>query len=119
MAEYIPLFAGTITSGNAVDFVQFCQVVNNIIRVPQIMADPDNCPVPTDNMLQWATIAAMIDKISEDTFGPMSIYADRFAINFRILFYRAAFVKKPSLRRHKAYAKSALTIGQYLGGGTV
>jgi hypothetical protein len=117
MREYLPLFAGTITSGTAIDFVQFCQVVNNIIKVSQILADPDNCPVPNDNMLQWATIAAMIDKIDDKTFGPMTVYADRFAINFRILFYRAAFVKKPALRRHPAYAKSALLIGKYLGGG--
>ena len=117
MREMLPLYAGTITAGIAIEFVQFCQVVNNIIKVPQILADPDNCPVPTDNMLQWATIAAMIDKITDDTFGPMTVYADRFAINFRILFYRAAFVKKSSLRRHKAYAKSALLIGKYLGGG--
>lgn len=117
MRENLPLYAGTITSGTAIEFVQFCQVINNIIKVSQILADPDNCPVPSDNMLQWGTIAAMIDKITEETFGPMTVYADRFAINFRILFYRAAFVKKPALRRHKAYAKSALLIGKYLGGG--
>lgn len=114
MREYLPMYAGTITSGVAIEFVQFCQVVNNIIKVNQILADPDNCPVPSDNMIQWATIAAMIDKIDDKTFGPMTVYADRFPVNFRILFYRSAFVKKPSLRRHAAYAKSALLIGKYL-----
>lgn len=119
MIKKVPMYAGTITSGVATEFVQFCQVGQNVIKVPEILADPDNSPVPHDNMLKWLTISTMIDKIDEKNFSGLATYADRFEINFRVLFYRSVLARHKNLIQHPAYGKAALGLAKYLGGGNV
>jgi hypothetical protein len=114
MERKMPLYAGTITSGTAVEFVQFCKIAKDIIKVPEIIGDPDNCRLPQDNTLKWATISSMLEHINEKNFGPLSVYGDRFEVNFRVLFYRSVLAKHPKLQKHPAYAKASLELMKYL-----
>jgi hypothetical protein len=116
MIKKVPMYAGTITSGVATEFVQFCQIMDQVITVAQILEDPDNCPVPQENTLKWATISTMMDKITEKNFSGLAVYADRFEINFRVLFYRSVLARHKNLIQHEAYHKAALNLAKYLGG---
>ena len=82
----------------------------------EIMRDPHNCRLPDDNNLKWATITAMVEKLTPENFGPLATYADRFSLNFRILFYRMVMVKQPALRSHRPYIKAMSQLTQYLQG---
>lgn len=110
------LLAGTITSGVAVDFVQFCQIYTKIINVHQIINDPRGTEVPYDNSLKWATISHMMEKVTDDNFDDLSTYANRFSLDFRILFYRSTIVRHPHLRKHPAFAKAMVELSRYLNG---
>jgi len=112
--EKAALYAGTITSGVAVDFVQFTAVFNDLIKVPEIIARFDTCPIPSDNSAKWATISQMIEAVDAKNFEPLGMYANRFTLDFRILFVRACLVRKPELRQHPAFAKVASEIIRYL-----
>jgi hypothetical protein len=114
MERKMPLYGGTITSGVAVEFVQFCKIATEVIKIHEIIGDPDNCRLPMDNVLKWATISSMIEHINEKNFGPLSVYGDRFEVNFRVLFYRSVLAKHPKLQKHPAYAKAALELMKYL-----
>lgn len=115
MLSKVPMYAGTITSGTATEFVNFCRVVNDIIKVEEILRDPDNCRLPTDRSICWATITAMMEKVTEKNFSGLAAYADRFETNFRVLFYRSVMAQHPKLHGHPAYAKAMLTLMKYLG----
>lgn len=115
MVGKVPMYAGTITSGTATEFVQFCRVVQRIITVNQILSNPEACPLPDDNSLKWATITAMMEKVDDKNFGGLATYADRFEMNFRVLFYRSVLARHPKLKNHPAYAKAMLTLMKYLG----
>lgn len=114
--ETAVLLAGTITSGTAVDFVQFTKVFHNLVTIAEIRKDPSNCRVPTDVGAKWAVISHMMEKITDDNFDDLSIYANRFTIDFRILFYRSILVRNPNLRQHPAFVRAMSELARYLHG---
>lgn len=109
-----PLYAGTITSGVAVELIQFTKVFNSIVKVEDILRDPENTMLPHDNPTRWAVISSMMEKISEKTFGNLAIYANRFPLDFRILFFRSTMVRNAELRKHPAFAKAMTELTKYL-----
>ena len=114
--ESAPLLAGTITSGTAVDFVQFTRVFHNMVNINDIRADPQNCRVPQDPSTQWAVIAHMMEKVNEENFDDLSTYANRFSLAFAILFFRSVLVRQPTLRQHPAFIRAMSAMSRYLNG---
>lgn len=110
------LLAGTITSGTAVDFVQFTKVFHNLVRIEDILQDPVNCRIPQDAGSKWAITASMMEWVTEENFGDFSIYANRFDLVFRILFFRTVLVRHPSLRQHPAFIRALSELSRYLNG---
>jgi hypothetical protein len=114
MEEKIPLFAGTVTSGVAVDFVQFTKVHEHIVKVGDVVKDPVNCPIPTDSPSKWLTISHLSKYIDKSNVAPLSTYANRMPIEFRVLFFRTMMSQHPTLRQHPAFAKAMVDLSQYL-----
>lgn len=110
------LLAGTITSGVAVDFVQFTKVFHNLVSINEIRADPLNCRIPQDIGSKWAIISHMMEKMTEDNLDDLAKYADRFSIDFRILFYRSIVVRNPAMRQHPAFIRAMSVLARYLHG---
>lgn len=110
------LLAGTITSGTAADFVTYTKVYKNLVTIKEILGDPLNCSVPPDTNSKWAIISMMMEHVSDKMFGDLSLYANRFSLDMRVLFFRAAMVRKPELRSHPALAKAMLDLHAYLKG---
>ena len=114
--DMTPLLAGTITSGTAVDFVQFCKIYSNLITVDQILAGPENCALPDNQNMRWATVTHMMEKVDQFNFPKLCTYVDRFTIDFRILFYRSTLVRHPHLRQSPAFISAMAGLGKYLHG---
>lgn len=112
--DHALLLAGTITSGTAVDFVQFCKIYTQLITVDQIVNNPMGCAIPDTQNLRWATVSHMMEKVNDSNFEKLSQYIDRFDVSFRILFYRSTLVRKPDLRSHPAFMKAMITLSRYL-----
>ena len=111
-----PMYAGTITSGVAADFVAFTQIYKDLINVKEILADPKGCRVPTNNDIRWATVTHMMEKVDDKNFGDLSEYANRFSLDFRILYFRSTMVKHQHLRQHPAFSKAMVELSRYLNG---
>ncbi len=110
------LLAGTITSGVAVDFVQFTRVFHNMVTIDEIRKDPLGCRIPNDVGSKWAITSHMMEKVTEENFDDLSIYANRFTVDFRILFYRSILVRNPQLRQHPAFIRAMSELARYLHG---
>lgn len=111
--EYmLPAYSGTITSGVATEFYQFCRVFNNLVTETEIQAHPNSCRVPEDASTKWAMICSMMDWVTETKFENFAIYADRFSQDFKVLFYRAAVRKLPEIRRHPKFTAASVQLGQ-------
>jgi hypothetical protein len=112
--EKAPLYAGTITSGIAVDFIQFTKVFGRLVTIRDILADPDNCRLPNDMSERWATIAHIMEKIDGKNLDAISTYTNRFPLDFKVLFWRSTLVRKPELREHPAFGKAMIELVRYL-----
>lgn len=109
-----PLLAGTITSGVAVDFIQFTKVFSELVTLEEVMRDPENCRLPSDNPSRWAMISSMLEKVTENNLASLAKYVDRFSMDFRILFFRSILVRQKNLRHHPAFVGSMGELSKYL-----
>lgn len=114
--ETAPLLAGTITSGVAVEFVQFTKVYADLITLREVLADPERCRVPTETSLKWATVSHLMEKADDANFAALCSYVNRFTLDFRILFYRAVLIRQPGLRQHPGFIKAMSELSRYLLG---
>lgn len=114
--DKIKLFAGTITSGVAVDFVTFLKVYKNMPNITQILADPANMFVPGDNATRWAVITHLMEKTDAKNFKDICTYINRFDSGFRVLFFRSILVRQPEMRTHPEFAKAMSELSRYLNG---
>jgi hypothetical protein len=112
--DKIPLYAGTITSGVAVDFVQFTKVYESLPNIKQILKDPTGTPVPVDSATRWAAVSHAMEKVDDDTFGLISQYIERFPMEFRLLFFRFLLKQKPEVRQHPEFRRSMSEMSKYL-----
>jgi len=108
------MYAGTITSGVAVEFVQFTKVFESLVQIKDVLQEPETTPVPTDINLQWATITHLIEVVTEDNFKAISTYINRFGISFKILFYRSLIQHNPNLRTHPDWISAMVEMQRYL-----
>lgn len=110
----IGLYAGTIGQGEAVSFVQYCKVTQDLITIDRILADPRGCPVPNSAEMKWGQISHLMDKITDKNFADMTIYIDRYDLSFKVLFYRTIMSSQPNLKQHPSFIKVALSMAKYL-----
>ena len=106
------LLTGTITSGVALEFVQFTKVYDQLVTVHDIRKSPKTCRIPTDKQLMWATVTNMMEHVDEHNFKDLATYAERFDMAFRILFHRSILVRKPGLRTHPDFGSFAANLGK-------
>lgn len=108
------LYAGTITSGVAAEFVQYTKIFKTMVSIKDILADPLYVEVPQDSPTQWAVISHMMEKVDPKNFESLSLYANKFPMSFRIVFYRSILLRHPELKRHTAFVKVQSQLSKYL-----
>lgn len=109
----IPLYAGTITSGVAVEFVQFNKVTD-VPTLKDVCADPHGAKVPHDSASKWFVLSSLMQGADDTNFDKLSIYISRLGLDFRILFFRSTLVSKPKLRQHPSFASAMVELQRYL-----
>lgn len=114
MEEKTPLYAGTITSGSAVDFVQFCKVQESVVTIDDVVRDPKGCPIPAKSDGKWLVISHLAMNISDENITQLSEYASRIEMQFRVLFYRTMIQQHPQLKQHPAFATAMVELNKYL-----
>lgn len=109
-----PLFAGTITSGVAVEFIQFNKAINGLVNVKDVVADPHSCKLPPNISCLWATTTHLLEHVNHKNFDPICTYVGRFDMSFRVLFFRSIIIRYPELKQHPAFIRSLSEVARYL-----
>lgn len=113
-SDMAPLLSGVISAPVAMEFIQYASLIENMVTVEQILKDPKGANVPEANSVKYAVICAMISQINANVFDQMTTYAERYPLDFKILYYRAALQRDQSLGRHPTFLKALSAISQYL-----
>lgn len=114
MRDWLPSYAGTITSGVATEFVSFTEIGQEMPKIEQILSDPLGLDIPQRVEIRWCTVSHCVDNADKDNFKTIAEYINRFEANFRVLFFRSLLVRKPELRAHPVFASSMLELNKYL-----
>ena len=112
--DHAPLYAGTVTSGTAVEFIQFTKVYQNLPKIGDILRDPENMTVPHDPPIRYATTTYLIEQATDKNFDKIATYINRFSSEFRVLFFRGLMIRKPELRSHPSFRAALLELSRYL-----
>ena len=110
----IPLLAGTITTGVAIEFVQFCKVYDNLLTLDDILQDPTGIAVPTETSIKWATVSSLIEVVTPDNFTQLTKFINRFDLSFRIIFYRSLFIRRKELKALPEFIEEIAEISKYI-----
>jgi hypothetical protein len=114
LIEDAPLYAGTITSGVALDFIQFTKVYASLPKISVVLSDPENVQIPQDPPSRYAAIMYLTEHTNDKTLAGISVYINRFTAEFRILFFRTLMIQQPALREHPAFRSALLDLSRYL-----
>jgi MoxR-like ATPase len=114
LAEDAALYAGVITSGEALRFITFTEVFASLPQLAAILKDPSGLAVPSDKATKWATITYLIENAEDDNFDDIATYVNRFGSEFRVLFFRGLMVQKPQMRKHAAFRKAMVELSREL-----
>ncbi|MER9436735.1 hypothetical protein NKJ04_17730 [Mesorhizobium sp. M0618] len=112
--EDAALYAGTITSGTAVEFITFTKVFNDLPKIGVILSDPLGAQLPADSATRYATVTHLIEHANDDDFNPIAEYMNRLPSEYRVLFYRGLIIQKPELKKHQAFRKAMVELSRYL-----
>lgn len=110
------LYAGTITSGVAAEFVAFCQLKDELVTIKQVLADPEGADVPQEAQRKWIVTTHLMSKVTDENFGDLCTYVNRMDLSFRVLFFRGVMVQHPELRSHPQFSKAMSALSKYLHG---
>lgn len=108
------LFAGTITSGYAAAFVQFCEVYKELLTIRDVLADPEGVTLPSGSERLWAIIGHLINETTDANFGDICKFVSRLPLTQQILYFRGAQIQHPKLRSHPAFAGALVRVAKYL-----
>ena len=112
--SWLALLSGTITSEIAMTFFTFCKMREEMISYSQVIANPDNAPIPAKNEVKWSTILHLLNHLdNEEIFTKVSKYVSRYPVDYKIIFYRAVNIKHPELKSSRAYTEARLDLASY------
>ena len=102
--ELLPMLAGTISEGVAREFIGFCKIHKDLVKIPQIILSPETVSVPSEPSILYAMTGAIAHNATPDTIKPLMIYLNRFPKEFQVICLREA------LRRNKELAKQSAVL---------
>jgi hypothetical protein len=110
------LYAGTITSGRAAEFVQFTHIYKELAKLEDILRDPLSVPVPEGQNRKWAVTSMLMNKTDTKNFDKLCQHISQYDLAFRALYFRGVLHQQPTLRQHPAFGPAIVDINKYLNG---
>lgn len=84
--EITPLIAGTITPGVAAEFIQFCAIYKNLVKLEDVIANPLTCNLPDDSPTRWALTTHLAKSIDTTNARELFTYVNRLPMQYVVIF---------------------------------
>lgn len=110
----LPLLAGTISDGVAVEFHSFLQEYTEIPSYGAIRNQPDSTEIPSKSSSKYAVITMMIQKMKQEDFKDIVEYAKRFPTEFQVIFFRGVVHRFPKIQWKSEFVKHIMHLTEFL-----
>lgn len=92
------LAVGTIGESAGNDFVHYLEFFSQLPSIANIVADPDNCPLPENIGAQWALSTLLLNGINPTNINELATYIERIPHDdIKVITYRTLVRKCPKL----------------------
>lgn len=99
----LKLLAGAIGETAAVDFLGFQRVIKNLPNMQQIVLEPMKAKVPEELASLYATVSALVDQVTVETFEAIAKYGSRLPKEFYSLLMRGVVKRDPDFAETTTY----------------
>lgn len=106
-SDKIPLLAGTISDGVTTEFRSFLAYYSQLPTIAQIVAYPDQVPIPTLPGVLYALDGALAEWIDADNIEKLLIYIGRMPPEHQIIMFRTTMRRNNKIRSNPHFLKWA------------
>lgn len=110
----VAMIAGTVSSGVALEFVQFARLYTELPKMADILNAPETAPVPVEASTRYAMSTSLAEKFNTTTVTALAKYLARFPVENRVVTIRMIHRRDPSLIRHKDLLHLFQSVLQYM-----
>lgn len=107
---HLPTYAGCISTGSAVSFVQWCKVMAQLDILPAILNDWATAPIPVETEQRWMLTQKLITEVTLKNYAAIGNYVDRLPFELKTIFYRTVLLQKPEIRSHSDFPRLAIQV---------
>lgn len=117
LTELTPLLAGIIGTPAALDFVKFTEIYDTLVKVEDIVKDPNGLAIPTGAAERWGTLTHLVSSLEPNNFSPCIDYINRFPVDFKILAARMIIAADRDLPKDEKLVSNHPSVWARLQGG--
>jgi hypothetical protein len=99
----LPLLAGTLSDGIAVELHTFMKEYDKLPSYGDILARPTTVTVPSESSTRYALVTMMVAKFEADTFDKVATYVQRMPSEFQVIYFRMLVQRHPDIRRQTKF----------------
>jgi hypothetical protein len=89
--------AGWVGEGPALEFFAFCDMMDKVIPVSKIVADPEGCALPDELSMCYATAVSISGEMTLENAAPLHTYLQRMDPEFLVLSWQMALKRDDEL----------------------
>ncbi len=109
-----PLLAGKISEGVTRDFLNYVAVFKDMPKIPEIIANPNSCPLPDSPGKRFGMSGALASAAIAANVGPLVDYIKRLPMEFQVVTFRYMRLRNPEVTAEPAPAKWLMDHGHEL-----
>lgn len=110
----LPLLAGAISDGVAVEFHTFLQEFDNLPSLQQVLDSPQTLPVPSEGSTKYAAVSMLMQNADHDNLANIAKYVKRFPSEFQVIFFRGLIQRDPTLKQTEAFKSNILDLTRFI-----
>lgn len=95
--EDLPILGGLLSPAVASKFLTYFRLVDDIVKYEDIVKDPYNARISSNQSILWATVTSLVDNVEEKTLPEVITYIKRIDKTFAMVFARMLVKRKPIL----------------------
>lgn len=84
----LPVFAGTLGKGPAVEFISFLRLFNDLPNIDEVLINPEGTKLPNDPASQYALCGALARKTTAQSATACFKYMSRLSVEMQVVWLR-------------------------------
>lgn len=95
--------AGAVGDGPSTEFLAFVDLMDKLISIDEIKADPTGVPVPTEMDMQWAMATHVSGHMNKDTADVLQVYLERLEPEMVVMAWTLAIQRDDTITDSNAF----------------